>query len=98
MKSIEHNVPPLNSDPTIKQSETENLVTFKMKSPHVRGPPSLRSHRWTTFGPAVINAMVVQRCWRGRVNWETLNIELYLIAASGLLKKGEDEEEQRFFT
>lgn len=95
MKSIEHDVPAVNSDPTIKQSESENLVTFKMKSPCRCGPSGLRSHRWATSGAAAISAGVVRRCRRGGVNWESVSIGLSMIGASRFLEKGKEEEQIR---
>lgn len=95
MKSIEHDVPAVNSDPTIKQSETENLVTFKMESPRRCGPSGLRSHRWATSGAAAISAGVVRRCRRGGVNWESVSIGLAMIGASRFLEKGGKEEQIR---
>lgn len=95
MKSIEHDVPAVNSDPTIKQSESENLVTFKMKSPRRCGPSGLRSHRWATSGAAAISAGVVRRCRRGGVNWESVSIGLSMIGASRFLEKGKEEEQIR---
>lgn len=95
MKSIQRHVPAVNSDPTIKQSKTENLVTFKMKSPRWRSPSGPRSHRWAASGGAAINAGVVRRCRRGGVNWENVSIELSTIGASRFLEKGKEEETQR---
>lgn len=95
MKSIEHDVPSVNSDPTIKQSETENLVTFKMESPRRCGPSGLRSHRWATSGAAAISAGVVRRCRRGGVNWESVSIGLGMIGASRFLERGKKEEQIR---